>query len=204
MVVGLASVVGDGSLDGVAPLDATVYELERLRCNLCGEVFTASAPDGIGDTKYDATAAAMLALLRYGCALPLHRVERLGENLGMPMPSGTQWGVVETAASACESVWEELIRLAAAGEVMHIDDTNCQVLEPAGLRCQQPRSAGRKSVLRTLAEGTPKKAPIEEHRKRGACVAVRLASEHEPAWTVSPLGSTASLGPQPRPSPGRR
>ena len=26
---------------GQAPLEATVYELDRLRCNLCGEVFTA-------------------------------------------------------------------------------------------------------------------------------------------------------------------
>ena len=33
-------------LSGQAPIDATVYELEKLRCNLCGEVFTAEAPDG--------------------------------------------------------------------------------------------------------------------------------------------------------------
>jgi len=44
---------------GVAPLDATVYELERLRCNLCGEVFTAPAPPEVGDKKYDETSAAM-------------------------------------------------------------------------------------------------------------------------------------------------
>ena len=28
---------------GQAPLAATVYELDRLRCNLCGEVFTAES-----------------------------------------------------------------------------------------------------------------------------------------------------------------
>jgi transposase len=33
---------------GQAPLAATVYELDRLRCNLCGEVFTAPEPEGIG------------------------------------------------------------------------------------------------------------------------------------------------------------
>jgi hypothetical protein len=26
---------------GQAPLEATVYHLQKLRCNLCGEVFTA-------------------------------------------------------------------------------------------------------------------------------------------------------------------
>jgi len=31
---------------GQAPIAATVYELEKLRCNLCGEVFTANPPDG--------------------------------------------------------------------------------------------------------------------------------------------------------------
>jgi transposase len=35
-------------LIGRAPIEATVYELEKLRCNLCGEVFTAKVPDGIG------------------------------------------------------------------------------------------------------------------------------------------------------------
>lgn len=30
---------------GQAPLQATVYEMERLRCNACGQVFTAAAPE---------------------------------------------------------------------------------------------------------------------------------------------------------------
>jgi formylmethanofuran dehydrogenase subunit E len=36
---------------GQAPLAATVYELETLRCNLCGEVFTADPPPGVGPEK---------------------------------------------------------------------------------------------------------------------------------------------------------
>jgi transposase len=48
---------------GQAPLTATVYELERLRCNACGQVFTAEEPEGIGPHKYDETAAAMIAQL---------------------------------------------------------------------------------------------------------------------------------------------
>ena len=44
-------------LVGQAPLEATVYRLQSLRCNLCGEVFTAEAPPGVGTEKYDATAA---------------------------------------------------------------------------------------------------------------------------------------------------
>ena len=33
-------------IQGQAPIAATVYELEKLRCNLCGKVFTAAAPEG--------------------------------------------------------------------------------------------------------------------------------------------------------------
>src|SRR5215469_1929313 len=33
---------------GQAPLDATLYTLERLRCNACGEIYTAEAPEGVG------------------------------------------------------------------------------------------------------------------------------------------------------------
>lgn len=55
---------------GQAPLAATVYELESLRCNLCGEVFEAEAPEGVGEKKYDESAAAMIGLLKYGSGVP--------------------------------------------------------------------------------------------------------------------------------------
>src|SRR5207245_8162784 len=51
---------------GQAPVEATVYELEALRCNLCGEVFTAPPPAGVGTEKYDASAVGMIGLLKYG------------------------------------------------------------------------------------------------------------------------------------------
>jgi rubredoxin len=51
---------------GQAPVAATVYSLERLRCGACGQVFTAQEPEGVGPEKYDETAAAMIAQLKYG------------------------------------------------------------------------------------------------------------------------------------------
>jgi transposase len=44
---------------GQAPIQATVHELERLRGNLCGQVFTAEPPEGVGPEKYDETVASM-------------------------------------------------------------------------------------------------------------------------------------------------
>ena len=66
---------------GHAPIAATVYELERLRCNLCGEVFEAEAPEGVGEKKYDESAAAMIALLKYGSGVPFYRLAGLEKNL---------------------------------------------------------------------------------------------------------------------------
>ena len=48
-------------IQGRPPLGGTVYQLDKLRCALCGTVFTAPAPEGIGETKYDETAASMVA-----------------------------------------------------------------------------------------------------------------------------------------------
>jgi len=113
---------------GMAPLAATRYELERLRCNLCGEVFTAAAPDGVGTEKYDASATAMIALLKYGCGLPFHRIEKLQRNLGIPLPAATQWELVSAAAATLRETLHEMIRQAAQGEVVHNDDTTMHLL----------------------------------------------------------------------------
>ena len=121
---------------GQAPLAATVYHLQNLRCNLCGEVFTAEAPPGVGTEKYDATACSMLALLKYGSGLPFYRLENLQESLEIPLPASTQWEVVATGAAGMQPALEELIRQAAQGEVLHNDDTPMPVLglERAGDR----------------------------------------------------------------------
>lgn len=113
---------------GQAPLHATVYALEKLRCNLCGEVFTADPPAGVGAEKYDATAGSMIALLKYGSGLPFYRQEQLQKSLEIPLPASTQWGIVRDVARGLEPAYAELIREAAQGDVLHNDDTGMRIL----------------------------------------------------------------------------
>ena len=113
---------------GHAPLEATVFEMERLRCNACGEVFTADEPEAAGAAKYDETAVAMIALLKYGTGVPFNRLERLQGQLGMPLPAATQWELMAAAAIPLRLAMEELIRQAAQGRVMHNDDTSMRIL----------------------------------------------------------------------------
>ena len=105
---------------GHAPLEAAVFEMERLRCNACGEVFTADEPETAGADKYDPSAVAIIALLKYGTGVPFQRLERLQQHLGMPLPATTQWDLMAAAAKLLWSVLAELIRQRArapSGEV---------------------------------------------------------------------------------------
>ncbi len=113
---------------GQAPLQATVWELECLRCNLCGDVFEATAPKGVGEKKYDETAAAMIGLLRYGSGVPFYRLAGLEENLGIPLPPSTPWEIVAETAELIRPAFDELIHQAAQGEVLHNDDTSMKIL----------------------------------------------------------------------------
>lgn len=114
---------------GQAPLGATCYTLEKLRCNLCGELFTAPAPEAAGGEKYNETAASMIAVLKYGSGFPFHRLARLQAHLGVPVPPSTQWDIVERAARKLLPVHHELIRQAAQGHVVHNDDTTMKILQ---------------------------------------------------------------------------
>jgi hypothetical protein len=115
-------------LTGQPPITGTIYDLERLRCNACGELLTADPPPGVGSEKYDATTGAMIALLKYGSGLPFHRLARLQADLQMPLPASTQWEIVEDLAGTLRPVLAALMRQAADGEVLHNDDTSMTVL----------------------------------------------------------------------------
>jgi hypothetical protein len=128
---------------GQAPIAATVYELERLRCNLCGEIFEADAPASVGEKKYDETAA-MIGLLRYGSGVPWYRLERLEASLGIPLPASTQCEIVAEVTEAIRPAFEELIRQAAQGEVFYNDDTSMKILVLA--RASPQRAEGKEET----------------------------------------------------------
>jgi len=113
----------------MAPLQATVYECTRLRCGLCGEVYTAAAPEAVGEEKYDASCGAMVGMLRYGAGLPFNRVEKLQDGLGIPLPTSTQWDLARGTAETLSPGHEELIRQAAQGNLVHNDDTTMRILK---------------------------------------------------------------------------
>jgi hypothetical protein len=121
-------------LVGQAPVQSTLYELERLRCHLCGAIFTAPAPQEAPPTKYDATVGSMIGVLKYGSGMPFNRLQRLQGSLGIPLAASTQWDVLARILPGIEPVHVALIRLAAQGELFHNDDTTAKILAMMGKR----------------------------------------------------------------------
>lgn len=115
-------------IDGHALLSALRYELHKLRCSACGQVFTAPLPREAGVEKYSPRARAVLVVGRYYLGLPFYRLEGYQAMLGVPMPDATQWDQIERVGDCCYVVFELLETLAAQGELMHHDDTSVRIL----------------------------------------------------------------------------
>jgi hypothetical protein len=106
--------------------------LQKLRCHLCGTVFTAAVPAEAGDRKYDATAGSMIGLLKYGSGLPFNRLEGLQGYLEIPLPASTQWDIVKAVAGEIAPAFAGLVRQAAQGDVRYNDDTTIKILALMG------------------------------------------------------------------------
>jgi len=115
-------------IDGHALLSALRYELQKLRCSACGQIFTAPLPREASPEKYSPRARAVLVVGRYYLGLPFYRIEGYQAMLGAPMPDATQWDQIEKVADCCYMVFELLETLAAQGELIHQDDTAVRIL----------------------------------------------------------------------------
>lgn len=137
---------------GQAPIVARIHEIERLRCNLCGALFNAEAPEEAQGPKYDASAGSMIVQLRYGGGFPHNRLDDLQTNLGTPLPSSTQWDVVSGVYKDAEPVFGEMNRQAAGADLFHNDDTPGRILDLEKEIAEEVEAAersGNKKEIRT-------------------------------------------------------
>ncbi|MBI2837492.1 MAG: IS66 family transposase [Acidobacteria bacterium] len=110
------------------PIDADIYESDRFRCGSCGAVFTAPIPAGVPAVTWDPTAKSMAAILRYGAGVPHYRLEKLQQQLGVPISDATLFDLSEQVADAAFIVYRHLLLIAAQGELFHADDTTMRIL----------------------------------------------------------------------------
>ena len=79
--------------------------------------------------KYDESVAAIIALLRYGAGMPFYRLAKLQQSLGIPFADATQWDIVHSHKAVIKAVFDQLVKMAADGTLLHNDDTKMKVLE---------------------------------------------------------------------------
>ena len=115
-------------ITGNAPLSSTVYEVEKFRCSSCLSIFTAPLPPQVRTEKYDAAGCANVCLLKYGNGFAFNRLETFQQNMGVPLPGGTQWEMVKKALPAARLVFDQLQTEAAQADVLFYDDTNVKIL----------------------------------------------------------------------------
>jgi transposase len=115
-------------IDGQALLSAIRYELEKLRCSACGQIFTAELPVRGGAEKYSARARAILVVSRYYLGLPGYRVQAYQAMLGVPVPDATQWDQIEHVGNCAYRVFRQMEQVAAQGTLIFHDDTAVRIL----------------------------------------------------------------------------
>ena len=124
------------SVPGVAPritggsmIQATRYNLERYRCNLCLATYTASLPDDVSiKDKYDAKAKAVVAIDRIQLGVAMYRRAGFQKQLGLPLAESTQWGLTKIVDGIARPVFDYLVKTAAQGSLFYIDDTWVRIL----------------------------------------------------------------------------
>jgi len=105
------------------------YDFDKLRCALCGAVFTAEAPSDFPPHKYDAYFKANLVIQKYFMASPFYRQEQHQKLLGFPLPDSTQWDLIESVADCAYPVFNVLELMAANAKNVNHDDTRVKILD---------------------------------------------------------------------------
>ena len=60
--------------------------------------------------------------------MPTNRLAQMQQDVGVPLPAGTQWELMHAHAQELEPVWEEFLCQAANGDLFHNDDTTARIL----------------------------------------------------------------------------
>lgn len=149
-------------IQGSPPISATGWSLEKLRCDTCGEVFTAPAPPEAGTTKYDPSVGVTMAVMRYGSGVPHYRLARLQQSLGVPLPESTQWELLTPLFTHARPIFEELVRQTAQAPLLHNDDTSMRILDlrRPGSASAAEIAAQRKGTFTTGIVGSVDSHPV--------------------------------------------
>lgn len=109
-------------------LQVEIYKPERLRCPVCGQIFTARLPQEVASSRTNHTAKAIVSLLKYRGGVPFYRQGQLQNILGAPVSPSEIWEMTEAVADDLLPVYGHLCSIAAQAELIQNDDTKARIL----------------------------------------------------------------------------
>ena len=134
---------------GTPWLQVEIYKPERLRCYLCGKVFTANLPEEVmKGSRGDQTAKAIVSLMKYRGGVPFYRQEQMQTILGTPISASEIWKMTEDVSEDLLSIYAAMCASAAKGKLIQNDDTKA-------------------IVLSIMEEREKKKGTSEEEKRKG-------------------------------------
>lgn len=121
-------------VNGHAPLSTHRHLAEQLRCNACGEIFTAALPedvlaDGPRDQMYGYTSRSVMVINKYYAANPFYRQQTLNNLLGESITASSVFDQCEKVANALQPVFNVLNQRAANAELFYLDDTTNRIVD---------------------------------------------------------------------------
>ncbi len=105
------------------------YTIEKLRCNLCGEIISASLPEDISKDKYDANFKAQISIQKYFMGMPSYRQATYHAFINVPLAHTTQWKLIEELAGCALPIFNKLCIRAANNKLIYFDDTPLKIID---------------------------------------------------------------------------
>ncbi len=126
-------------------ISATKYVVDKLKCNLCGEIFSAPLPEGVTKEKWDPSANTASTILKYGYGFPQYRQEAVLKAQGLPISDSTLYDKSEEVANASQPIVKMFKdEIKKTESFIFTDDTSSKVLE----------------LMKENKEGAPKRVGI--------------------------------------------
>ncbi len=121
-------------ITGQSPFVPEQHVMERLRCNACGQYFTADLPtevldDGEPGQKYGYSARTLMVLYKFFAGTPYYRQDSLQSILGVNLSASTVFDQSEHVVNSLGPIHNVLLQQAANAVHYYLDDTSNRILE---------------------------------------------------------------------------
>lgn len=117
------------SFRGVSPIQAESHECKHFRCNKCQQRYSTKPAKKAASDRHQPSAISTVALSKYACGLPFHRMSVMLGFYGITLAATTLFEMSLKGAQVVLPAFVELLEQGAQAEKIGSDDTRAIILE---------------------------------------------------------------------------